>query len=484
MSLLKNKIVLFIVSRYFSYFLQFLNSLVVAYVMGPFFLCVWGFVLLILNYMNFGNFGIELALNVKLSTGDFSNKAEHEKLASNAVLLTLFTSFFYLIIAAVLTMLNVPLFKKFEFEAYLLPVLLIACLNFFNVLFLNICRAYSVYGPISFFQTIVQLLQLPVFFFFKESTLIWALLGAMLVANAVSIVYYLKRLPLHLVFKIDWSTKKQLFLKGMSLLTYTLSFYILMLSTRSVVGYFYEVEKMGLFTFSSNLASALIVGLSSLEFVLFPKMLNKYSSEDISDATVSKLNEVRYLYMGTAFLVVLLGVLGYPLLLLFFADYQSTLTSFALLVIAQVLISSGFGYGALIVSRAKERYLILHGCIAFVLNLVLSYLLKKAFHAEYDVMPLSLLVAFFYYEYMVVKKGRYLLKQSSSVWLVIKDVVPLGFLVPMLSLLAAALTPYYMVFAILALVLFLGLNKQLFSLLLVYVKTFKNKPGVIDIDNG
>src|SRR5690606_36778471 len=137
-------------------------------------------------------------------------------------------------------------------------------------------------------------------------------------------------------------------------------------------------------------ASALIVGLSSLEFVLFPKMLNRLSSDSISEKTLTVFAEVRYIYMSTAFLATAIGLLCYPALLLFFKEYSGTEAVFTYLVICQVIISSGFGYSTLIISRGREQFLVVHGLIALLINVTLSYMAHKFFDCGYYVMALLL----------------------------------------------------------------------------------------------
>jgi hypothetical protein len=83
-----------------------------------------------------------------------------------------------------------------------------------------------------------------------------------------------------------------------------------MLSTRSLVGLCYPVDTLGLFTFASSIATALIVGLSSLEFIVFPKMLNRLSADVISVRSIFTFREVRSIYMSTVFLIALLGLSG------------------------------------------------------------------------------------------------------------------------------------------------------------------------------
>ncbi|MBL7933951.1 MAG: oligosaccharide flippase family protein, partial [Bacteroidia bacterium] len=387
-----NKIILFIVSRYLSYFIQFLNSLIIAYVLGPFYLGIWGFLALILQYMNFGNFGIDIALNVNLSTGDIKDVQKQSNLASNAVFATFISCTLYLLIGVVLYLFDFALFEKYMFTRFMLVVILISCMNYFNVLFLNIFRTYSLFTPISIFQTILQALQLPMFLFFKDVELIWALLVMMIAAHFISMIIFIRKMPLTLHWKIDYSLVKSLYKRGASLLSYALTFYILLLSTRSMVGYFYPVETMGYFTFSANIASALIVGLSSLEFVLFPKMLNRLSSDSISEKTLTTFEEIRYIYMSTAFLATAIGLLSYPVLLLFFKEYEGTESVFTYLVICQVIISSGFGYSTLIISKGREQFLVVHGLVALFINLALSYVAHKIFNCGYSIMALLLIV--------------------------------------------------------------------------------------------
>lgn len=476
-----NKIILFILSRYLSYFIQFLNSLIIAYVLGPFYLGIWGFLALILQYMNFGNFGIDIALNVNLSTGDLKDENKQSKFASNAVIATFFSCILYFLIGGVLYFTEVELFEKYLFTRFVLVVILISCLNYFNVLFQNIFRTYSLFTPISIFQTLLQLLQLPMFLFFRDLELVWALLAMMLLAHGVSMTIFLKKMPLKLQWKMDAPMVKSLYKRGASLLSYALTFYILLLSTRSMVGYFYPVETMGFFTFAANIASALIVGLSSLEFVLFPKMLNRLSSEVITEKTLNVFEEIRYIYMSTAFLATLLGVIGYPVLLLFFNAYAGTESVFTYLVICQIVISSGFGYATLIISKGREFFLVVHGLIALAINLLFSFIANKFFSCDYATMALILIFSFVYYDIQVIRKGRELLGLPRNFSTVSRDLLPLRFLPSLLCMFAAVYSSQLWLFHSLALVLFLLLNLKGYKLVKKYLKTLFSEPTVVNI---
>jgi O-antigen/teichoic acid export membrane protein len=479
--LFQNKVVVFILSRYFSYVLQFVNSLLIAYFLGPFYLGIWGFLNLALQYLAFGNFGLDLSLNVLLSTGDFADVKRQSRVSGTAFLATGISSALYLLIALAIVCSGSDLFPKYHFNEYLLPVVFISCLNYFNVLLLNVCRAYSIFGPISIFQTTIQLLQLPMFIMFRNTELIWSLLIVSACAHAISLVIFLRKIPFRMNFKVDFSILKELYRRGFSLLSYALTFYILLLSTRTVVGYFYPVETLGLFTFACNIASAVIVGLSSMEFVLFPKMLNRFSIEQLTPGSVNTFREVRYLYMATTFFVVVCGLLCYPVLLLFFSDYADTVISFSYLVLSQVIISSGFGYATLIVSRGREYYLVVHGLIALFINMIFSilgyYLLAVPFH----LMPLFLIFAFIYYDFKVIKMGRSLLGMKNG-WLTIaRDMMPIRLAIPLLILFASFVTEFTLVMHLCALACFFLLNFRSWPLLRKYTIALFREPNVINI---
>ncbi len=483
LKIFNNKVIIFIVSRYFSYLIQFLNSLIVAYVLGPYYMGIWGFILLMIQYFNFGNFGIDIALNVTLSTGDLSDEKKQSKIASNAFVATFFTSVLYLTIGLILYLSGVSFFEKFMFTKYMFIIIIISCLNYFNVLFLNIFRTYSLFTPISIFQTIVQLFQLPMLFIFKDSPLIWSMLFATLAAHGVSFFIFLKKLPIRLDFKVDSEIIKNLYKRGISLLSYALTFYILLLSTRSMVGYFYPVETMGLFSFAANIAAALIVGLSSLEFVLFPKMLNRLSSDEVNLKSMGIFSEIRYMYMVTTFLIIVLGLIAYPFLLSYFKDYQDTEVAFCYLAVSQIIISSGFGYATLIISKGKEFFLVIHGLIALGINLALSVICLYFFDISYSTVPLMLIFAFLYYYFQVIRKGRELLNVETSILEYIEALLPAKSLVSLLFIACSIITKQHLLFYLLSLVSFIVFNFKALHIIKKYAAMLFNKPSIVNINN-
>ena len=75
-SILNNKIIVYLTSRYAIYGLQFIIGMVVAGKLGPFYMGVYGFLQMVLMYINNINLGIPHSLNVFL----IHNKDNQEKL--------------------------------------------------------------------------------------------------------------------------------------------------------------------------------------------------------------------------------------------------------------------------------------------------------------------------------------------------------------------------------------------------------------------
>ena len=62
-----NKAILYVISRYATYIIQFINSLFIAIYLGPFYLGIWGFINLVIGYISQLNFGISNSVNVIIS---------------------------------------------------------------------------------------------------------------------------------------------------------------------------------------------------------------------------------------------------------------------------------------------------------------------------------------------------------------------------------------------------------------------------------
>jgi hypothetical protein len=185
--------------------------------------------------------------------------------------------------------------------------------------------------------------------------------------------------------------------------------------------------------------------------------------------------------MATVYLIIILGLIFYPVLLLFFEKYSATVNVFSYLVICQIVLSSGFGYSTLIIARGKELFLVFHGVVALLLNVALSIIAYSFFEFNYSFMTVFLILAFIYYDIQVIRKGRELLQRKVNLVEVLNDLFPLKSFPSLIFVIASIVTEQYQIFYALALLSFIVFNLSGFGLIKKYVLNIIHQPSVINI---
>src|SRR5574344_1783603 len=88
----KNKVVLYMGSRYLTYALQFITTLIVAIKLGPQEFGIWSFVLLIINFFNIVDFGISNSLNVLLVQERANTNQCARYISASAIIITVLSA--------------------------------------------------------------------------------------------------------------------------------------------------------------------------------------------------------------------------------------------------------------------------------------------------------------------------------------------------------------------------------------------------------
>ncbi|MEI7849330.1 MAG: hypothetical protein WCK35_26260, partial [Chloroflexota bacterium] len=118
---LKNPVLLFMTNRYVSYVLLFVRGILVAKFLGPTMFGVWGFLMLVQQYLAYTNLGVQPALNVELSTEDASSELRAE-LMGTALIHTLMIFCGLVFFGFVIQANSIPLFEKYSFNHYTLAL--------------------------------------------------------------------------------------------------------------------------------------------------------------------------------------------------------------------------------------------------------------------------------------------------------------------------------------------------------------------------
>ncbi|WP_149302707.1 oligosaccharide flippase family protein [Pareuzebyella sediminis] len=476
---LKNKVVLFLFSRYGTYLIHFINSLFIAVYLGPYYLGIWGFISLIIQYLNHINFGISHAVTAIISVNK-SNDFYIRKIIGTSLTLLIALSLIVILFFIANAIFNLDLGKKYDFSTYALFVVLIGILGYFNALFSSIFRVYGRLFEIAFQQTIFPILILLAIVFFKKSNLLWALVVANFLAFLFAFILYVIKSPVKLKPIFILRLFKFIQIKGWHLFVYNTSFFLIVISTRSFVSGFYSVEKFGFFTFAFSLANVVLMLLQAFSFLIFPKMLNRFASST-NDQNMALLEKVRDAYVTTSHLLVHIAILSFPLFLLLFPQYQSSSKAFKLIALSVVLYTNSFGYSGLLIAKGYEKKL---GRLAFsvlLINIICALVLIKVFDVPFTHVILATTLSYFIYVYMQGLMGRSLLQLDTTMKSVWKDIYPMRLLAPYILSCGLVLFSAPNYFFLIPLVLFLILNYSILLKLKTVVKSVVMNPNFINI---
>jgi len=237
----KNKVLYFVFVGYATYFIQFINSLFIAVYLGPYYLGIWGFINLVIQYINQINFGISHSINAIASI----NKQKEwyiTKLVGTALSMLIVLSVFVALFFVMNNVLNLQLGEKFDFSQFTPFVFVIAILGYYNCLLSNIYRIYGKLFEIAFSQSSFPLLLLITILIFKGKNLLWAIVIANSIAIILSFLLFVIKSPIRLFPSCNMRLVKTIQRKGWHLFIYNTSFYLIIISTRSFVSAYYNVS--------------------------------------------------------------------------------------------------------------------------------------------------------------------------------------------------------------------------------------------------
>lgn len=458
-SIVNNSSFSYIITRYITYGIQFLNSIIIAVSLGPLYLGIWGFLNLIIQYLTQMNFGISHSVNTIAAI--HKNKQMYiSKITSNALILTTILCSILVFFFMVNSIFELNFGAKYNFSTYSLQILLIIVLTYFNSLLSNILRIYNKLLELAISQSILPILTLITLFFFDKGDLLVALVWSSLLAAVISFIINILRFPIKVNFNFNIKLSKKIQKKGWHLFVYNSSFYLILISTRWFVSYYYDVVEFGYFTFSFSLASVLILLLDSLTFLVWPKLLNRLAKLNNFESNKLILN-VRKIYTLATHCLLHIGIGFFPYFLLLFPRYDSIFTTFSLISLTIVVFTNSFGYQALLIARGKEKIIGRFSFVILLFNILLCYLLVYYLEVRYDYIILSTLLSYLVYIVLITFEGRKTLGLSLNISEIFLDFFPIGIFIPyFISLFLVVIkVDYY--FYVIPLIVYIILNFKL-----------------------
>ena len=452
-----NKILVYLFSRYFTYGLQFLTSLIIAVQLGPYYMGVWGFLLLILNYFQQAHFGISNSLNVLMV---------HYKDTPHQTSLYINNSLFLVSLVAIVALglfgflcgSNLNSFTKYGVDRYAVVLAIIIVLQYYNQLFLNIFRVKNKINYVTFSQSIIILLNFFPVFFFEGENLVMLLLFGNLVGGILSFISVIpsRVLPSIELKALRWSIQKEILSKGLLLFLFNTCNVFIIISTRTFVSGYYSVEEFGLFTFSFSFAHAMLLLLESISFIIFPKLIDKMSS-NIEENVYKSVQDITSYYTTCSHLLIFFALLLFPLLIYCFPKYDKALSCLNITALTILMSSYSYGCGTLLIAKNKEKLSALSSLLALVANTVIAYLLINMLEVDFSRVILASMVSYFIMTFLFGCFGFRIM--GKNMYEMVKANYPLRHVLPYIVGVTICLLELEYMIAI-PLLLFLMMNKK------------------------
>lgn len=348
--MLKKKEITFITLRYFSFILMAARGLLLAYYLGPLLLGVYGYIMLYQQYLSYSSLGLNYSINSELAVLKDDNKDEEYVLINSAFTGLLYISFFIILISILIYYLKIQLFPFTESYKYVLILAPLSILINFQQIFVNVFRVQKKLTPIILGECLLSIGLFLLIFFFKGVTLINVVFYGWIVILFLTIIIY--NVIYEGTIRYNNSKIKYLLKSGLPLLIYVFSYYLMNLLVRTLIGSFYPLEVMGYFSFANNITTAIMLGLDTITWVIFPSIISK-----LSDLELNKKDLEIYLVQFSdklnlvVLIIVSLSIILLPILFLILPKYQPVQPSLIILLINQILFNSGFVFISLFIAR-------------------------------------------------------------------------------------------------------------------------------------
>lgn len=475
-----NKIILYLISRYFTFFIQFLSSLIVAVKFGPFYLGIWGYISMLINYISYVNLGIPYSLNILL-VQDKNNVAEVKSHVANSVILTFGLSIIILFLGVSYFVFEIDYFEKYHISYYFYYICLIGIIYHFASIFGTIYRVKNRIFELAFFQSSVPLFVFVSLFFSSGKKLIDIMLIMTALGQLLSLLVFLfnKKIPFGGVVSLSGSIK--ILNKGIYLFIYNLCFFLIVLSTRTIVSAYFKVEEFGYFSFSFNLSNSILLFLQALSVVIFPKIIDKLNTND-SLKVINIILKINTNYVTLSYGMTFVALLFYPIFLVFLPKYENTILAFDLISLALLLFTNSFGYSSYLMAKNSEKILAIISCGSLILNITISLFLIYVIQLEYEYLILATMFSYLVFSYLCAHFSRKTLMQTTNFVSVFLDFFPLKLALPYLLAVILVLSNLANLLVI-PFVLYLLFNKVEIVEIFFTVKKIIFKPTFADFDN-
>ena len=400
--IISNGKVVFILSKYATYAIYFIISLVIANKLGLFYFGIYGFLKLIIQYFTYSNLGVNYSSLVIMSEDANKDITKNSSILTSSIIITFFSlTFFYLIFVAICNLYDIEFYNRFNIGQYVFYIFFIVLIKQINQLYINIYRVYDRLKIINWAYNIPCIGEFIILSTGNGKRLLDNIMWAMVFSNGIVFIIFLVDAKFSISNNIDIKATKKLVRRGIMLLLYNISFYFIVLVAKSHISSEFQIEDFAQYSFSYNISDAVMLLNSSVSFFIYPNLINKLSSSNSTDNSLLLMREMQQYYMIAASLVIIIALIASHFLQLIVPDYVKSEYILQILLLSQLLVANSFIMTTFLVQQKKELKLIILGVLTIIVLLFASHTI---FNSTNNIMMVSyaLPIAMFFYNIVLV----------------------------------------------------------------------------------
>lgn len=357
--------------KYIALGFGMIKSMVNAKFLGPELLGVLGNLTLMLGYCSYANLGILNSMNREymLYKGKDDNKARE-------VINTTFT--FLCGISIIFIGLGVfsLAINDGMFGIYLMLIFTIAICEQFRLFFINYYRLTDNYRFINIIEVIYSICIFILTILLIEELQILGVLISMLICGVIIMIIGITQIK---IFKLRFNKEilKDLIVIGIPLLIYNLGFYILSTIDRLIIIRYLTEADLGYYTFANSMVSATLVFISSLLFLLYPKVIKAFN-EGESNNIISKVTAYTKVLELSSVIFFIVGIIAFePFIKIILPKYENSIGVYIVLLMAVIINNIAYFSNVYIVSNKKQKYLVYLQILAIGINFSFNFVFVK-----------------------------------------------------------------------------------------------------------
>ncbi|UCZ52941.1 hypothetical protein LGQ02_19510 [Bacillus shivajii] len=367
------------ISKYFKQGTIFIKGLLLASVLTVEDFGIYSLFMLFITFSVFISLGSTYALNKQLSINhtDLIQRGLTIR-RSQLILVSSNILFFILFIIIALNIQTV-------FNHGIIIVYLSLILKQYNIFYENILRAFQEFKKISIGLFLVAFIDLLLILAFIGKININLIITFYLIAVLLSNLFYrfatkeITRESLSPLKKSHFTESKMAlynhFILGISLLLYNLNYLLFLNTDKIIVSSFFGIEKLGVYTFATNIVAGTMILLQGINYIMYPKLLKKFSVIDSSRSALILYKKIIFLLIPSLLVInTCIFFVSSIFIRNLYVEYIDGIIIILILYIGQIFNVVTMYSNTISIAQNKESFLIKIQLLSLGLNIILGVL--------------------------------------------------------------------------------------------------------------